>query len=94
MEYFLYGVHRKNGLKIPRYGPTSRCSCPIEKIHQQKDKSAAAFFERFEILVSTAEYQQDDKHVLQKIEQAIHNNLIDSIYNTGTVPEDYEGWKT
>ena len=44
--------------------------------------------------MSTAEYQQDDKHVLQKIEQAIHNNLIDSIYNTGTVPEDYEGWKT
>ena len=57
---------------------------------------AEEFFQEFDQLAYIAGY--DDGHhgdiLIKLIKDAIHNSIIDSIYNAGTLPADYTAWKT
>ena len=44
----------------------------IETIHQGANERAADFFTRFELLITTAEYQKDSPYIVNKIETTIN----------------------
>lgn len=68
----------------------------FERARQGKDETASVFFERFEVLINQAQYDKDQMHVLQKIEQAVHAPLMDSVYvnSLGRIPKTFAEWKT
>ena len=65
----------------------------FDVIRQGQHERAVTFFERFEILVATAQYELTDIHVLQKIERAVRFSLIDDIYRNPNLPTTFKEWK-
>ena len=57
--------------------------------------TAEEFFAEFDQLAYIAGYN-DGHHgdiFIKLIKDAIHNSIIDSIYNAGTLPDTYANWK-
>ena len=62
---------------------------------KQGSKMAEEFFTEFDQLAYIAGYN-DGHHsdiLIKLIKDAIHNSIIDSIYNAGTLPDTYANWK-
>ena len=62
---------------------------------KQGSKTEEEFFQEFDQLAYIAGYN-DGHHgdiLIKLIKDAIHNSIIDSIYNTGTLPDTYANWK-
>ena len=62
---------------------------------KQGSKTAEEFFQEFDQLAFVAGYN-DGHHgdiLIKLIKDAIHNSIIDSIYNAGTLPTTYADWK-
>jgi hypothetical protein len=62
---------------------------------KQGSKTAEEFFQEFDQLAFVAGYN-DGHHgdiLIKLIKDAIHNSIIDSIYNAGTLPDTYANWK-
>ena len=62
---------------------------------KQGSKTAEEFFQEFDQLAFIAGYN-DGHHgdiLIKLIKDAIHNSIIDSIYNAGTLPNTYADWK-
>jgi Retrotransposon gag protein len=62
---------------------------------KQGSKMAEEFFAKFNQLAHIAGYN-DGHHgdiLIKLIKDAIHNNIIDLIYNAGTLPDTYANWK-
>ena len=62
---------------------------------KQGSKTAEEFFTKFNQVAYIAGYN-DGHHgniLIKLIKDAIHNNIIDSIYNAGSLPDTYTAWK-
>ncbi len=65
----------------------------IERLRQRQD-TAQDFFQKFEILLTQAEYSKDDTYVVHLLETNINEKIIDQIYGSRDgLPEEYKDWK-
>lgn len=65
----------------------------IDRLYQ-KNTPADQFFIELESLISVAGYAKTDAYVLTLIERNVNPYIIDRIYDSGTLPADFEAWKT
>jgi hypothetical protein len=66
----------------------------LGKYCQNKDQSADEFFVEFERLVIDAGYDTErDDHLVELLQDNVHDAIITQIWNSGEVPNDYDGWK-
>lgn len=68
----------------------------IETIRQGPQERAADFFTRFELLITTADYEKESPYIINKIETVVKWSLVDAIYSSPGimgVPSTYRGWK-
>lgn len=65
----------------------------IDRLYQ-KNTPADQFFIELESLISVAGYAKTDTYVLTLIERNVNPYIIDRIYDSGTLPADFEAWKT
>jgi hypothetical protein len=66
----------------------------LQGLKQTKDQSADEYFIEFECLTIDAEYNTEtDKHLIEILQDNVHDAIIDQIWQSGEIPNDYEEWK-
>jgi hypothetical protein len=77
------------------FGLEQKARQQFSLLEQRSNERVAEFFTRLEVIASTADYDTEDDHVIQKINEVVDSSIIDSIYNNSEVlPSTYEQWKT
>lgn len=64
----------------------------IESLYQGSG-TPEDFFQKFEILLTQAGYQKTEAYVTRLIETNINDQIIDQIYSSQYLPDDYDNWK-
>ena len=64
----------------------------VESLYQGTD-TAEDFFQKFKLLLTQASYARDSEYVTRLIELNVNEKIIDQIYASTDLPENYEEWK-
>lgn len=86
------GVHNNLKERFTDANLACQAQIKIESLYQGSG-TAEDFFQKFEILLTQAGYNQEEAYVTRLIETNINDQIIDQIYASSSLPEEYDEWK-